>query len=119
MKNKFVKSIFLFLLSLFLISSCKKNKAVLDVSVFQSITPTEQWAVVVDSYVSFYADSSKKASVQANGRRGDVLEMQGEKWVRVLNGKEKWYFFEKVGLNNRVLQSTAMPCKHRRPLKFY
>ncbi len=95
MKNKFVKSIFLFFFSLFLISSCKKNKAVLDVSVFQSITPTEQWAVVVDSYVSFYADSSKKASVQANGRRGDVLEMQGEKWVRVLNGKEKWYFFEK------------------------
>ena len=95
MKNKFLKSFFLFLFSLFLISSCKKNKAVLDVSVFQSITPTEQWAVVVDSYVSFSADRSNKASVQANGRRGDVLKMQGEKWVKVLNGKEKWYFFEK------------------------
>ena len=66
MKNKFLKSFFLFFFSLFLISSCKKNKAVLDVSVFQSITPTEQWAVVVDSYVSFYADSSKKASVHNN-----------------------------------------------------
>lgn len=74
--------------------SCKKEKKAVDISIFQTISATEQWAVVKDSYVAFYSEADKTAPIQANGRKGDILEIQGEKWLVKKNIKEKWFLFE-------------------------
>ena len=100
MKHTIKRRYFLFFLLMLIVlaistmNACKKEREQIDVSVFQNISPTEQWAVVKDSYVSFYEEPSKTSSVRANGRRGDVKKIQGEKWIVLKNAKEKWYLFE-------------------------
>lgn len=99
-KNRFnttLKKIQIALLFFFIIlslNSCKKEQKAVDISIFQSISATEQWAVVKDSYVAFYEEADKTAPIQANGRKGDILEIQGEKWLVKKNIKEKWFLFE-------------------------
>lgn len=99
-KNNYIFSIKNFKKICFLIfiiiifNSCKKENEQIDISIFQNISATEHWAVVKDSYVSFYAETNKTSIIQANGRKGDVLEIQGEKWLVLKNAKEKWFLFE-------------------------
>ena len=99
-KNRFNKTrkktqiTLLFFFIILSLNSCKKEKKAVDISIFQSISATEQWAVVKDSYVAFYEEADKTASIQANGRKGDILEIQGEKWLVKKNIKEKWFLFE-------------------------
>lgn len=119
MKNKFIcrkkiKIIFLFILSFtFTLFSCSKNKGItFDTSDPLALELNREWALIELRYVSFRVSPGFDEDIINQGRIGDVLLVQGKKYVKNPYTEETslWLKFDKGWLNenNIVLYSNKM-----------
>lgn len=93
-----MKKQFIFLLSIFLISSvlasCNKDKNLnisLDNSEPLALAVDVEWAVVTDSYVTFRSDKDWNSSDKGHAKKGAVLKVIGYSYSKE---NEKWVKFE-------------------------
>lgn len=89
-KKSFCK--FIFVASLFLVSSCsKKNeKIVFDSSEPFGISPQTQWALVISPYAPIYKEPDFQSIVVTHIRRGEILEVEGRKTTKLNEETIKW-----------------------------
>ena len=114
-----MKKIFLLFISasFFLFSGCRKEKPInLDFEASRSITPDQEWAVVVVPYAAFLEKCDYSANVKSHARRGDIFLVTGKEFVKKENqdnttrrGKknadefECWYKFDQGCLSSSLV----------------
>ncbi len=99
MKTRYL---FVALLSVFLLSSCRNEKKTLlvDLSAVENLALSVEWAVISDPYAAYRIKPQDETNIMAHGRRGDVLPVVGKSLTK--NGI--WYQFADGWLPSSALQ---------------
>lgn len=58
-----------------------------------ALNPEIQWAVVTEPYVACYQNADYASAVLTHFRKGEILQVIGEKTVRIDDAKEIWFAF--------------------------
>lgn len=75
-----------------LMAGCSKNKEIkFDEHNPRALAPDVLWAVVIDPYAAFRAETDWAGEVLGHCRKGDILEVKGS---AVFNDVEDWYYFD-------------------------
>ena len=93
-----------FILPLFFITSCKKNKE--DVIVFDSeyplaLAPDVEWALVTDPYAAYRSSTEWNGQITGHCRRGEILQVFSKSMDEDNN---VWYKFEQGWLPQKCLK---------------
>lgn len=93
MKRFFAVTIAVLSLSVF---SCVKRDVPVqfDTSDPLALNPEIQWAVVTEPYVACYLDADYATAVLTHFRKGEILQVIGERTVKSGGETEKWYAFK-------------------------
>lgn len=93
-KHLFASLVF-FLLVFISFNSCflKKTDKTINLSLADSLTVGEKWAVITEPYASFREDSDYSSLITGHARRGDILLIDGRKYATDPKTKKTtvWY----------------------------
>lgn len=97
LKNKkFTKHVlFLFCLMLCILTGCVKTGREADLSGTNNLASSNEWCVITVPYAAFKNEPSEMAEVVEHGRRSDIYEIVGKKFVTENKRTVIWYQFEK------------------------
>ena len=59
-----------------------------------ALNPEIQWAVVIEPYAAIYEDADYASVVVTHFRKGEILQITGERTVKTDEGVETWYAFD-------------------------
>lgn len=82
------------LLPLF-VTGCSKAGRIADLSVSENLANTSEWCVVTVPYAAFKTEPDSQAEVINHGRRSDIFEITGKKYITVGKQTILWYQFDK------------------------
>lgn len=107
--------IFIALFAVCVISGCTKTGREADLSETDSLASSHEWCVITVPYAAFKNEPSEQAEVIEHGRRSDIYEVTGKKYVTENKQTMVWYQFEKGWLpessvliyQNRLKAQTA------------
>ena len=89
----------LVVLAAFSLVSCGRTKMI-DISDSNSreLSPSVDWALVHEPYAAFRKDPSFESPVVAHARRGEIMQVLGDRYVTQESGRSThtvvWYSFE-------------------------
>lgn len=91
------KTLLLLVLSAFLMmfAGCAKDGREADLSDADNIACSSQWCVITVPYAAFKTEPSSQADVGDHGRRSDIYEITGRKYVTEKKKTVLWYKCEK------------------------
>lgn len=87
--------LFLFALSACMLSGCTKAGREADLSATGSLASSNDWCVITVPYAAFKSEPSETSEVVEHGRRSDIYEIIGKKFVTDKKQTIVWYQFEK------------------------
>lgn len=89
----------LFLLLLILVATsftgCSKTGREADLSISENLAVSHEWCVITIPYAAFKEVPSEKAEVINHGRRSDIYEVIGKKYITEKNQTILWYQSDK------------------------
>lgn len=95
-KNFFSHVSFLFILfALVIVTGCTKTGRTADLSAADNLAISNEWCVISVPYAAFKSEPSEAAEVVEHGRRSDMYEIVGKKYVTEKKQTVIWYQFEK------------------------
>lgn len=96
-KRQLLKFLFIasFVLLLSVVSGCTKTGRVADLSSSDNLASSNEWCVISVPYAAFKSEPSEQAEVIEHGRRSDMYEIIGRKYVTEKKQTMIWYQFEK------------------------
>ncbi len=106
--KRFCEFASLVLLASFLFVSCGRTKMI-DISDSNSreLSPSVDWALVHEPYAAFRKEPSFESPVVAHARRGEIMQVLGNRHVTTGSGKNEhtgaWYWFEQGWLDESLV----------------
>lgn len=106
--KRFCEFASLVLLASFLFVSCGRTKMI-DISDSNSLelSPSVDWALVHEPYAAFRKEPSFESPVVAHARRGEIMQVLGNRYVTTGSGKNEhtvvWYWFEQGWLDESLV----------------
>ena len=106
--KRFCEFASLVLLASFLFVSCGRTKMI-DISDSNSreLSPSVDWALVHEPYAAFRKEPSFESPVVAHARRGEIMQVLGNRYVTTGAGKNEhtvvWYWFEQGWLDESLV----------------
>ncbi len=103
------------LLFILLMAGCAKTGREADLSMSVNLADSSEWCVISVPYAAFKSEPSSVAEVVEHGRRSDIYEITGKKYITANKETIIWYQFEKGWLpessvmvyENRLKAQTA------------
>lgn len=91
------RCLMLMLISATIISVCSCTKAgrEADLSMSANLANTSEWCVISVPYAAFKEEPASQSEVINHGRRSDIFEVTGKKYVTVNKQTVLWYQFDK------------------------
>lgn len=80
---------------LFIVTGCTKPGREADLSVSDNLAGSSEWCVISVPYAAFKEIPSEQSEVINHGRRSDICEISGKKYVTENKQTILWYQFEK------------------------
>lgn len=92
-----MKARFLLILLLIMLcfAGCSKTGREADLSVSENLANSSEWCVITVPYAAFKETPSSQADVINHGRRSDIFEVTGKKYITVNKQTVLWYQFDK------------------------
>lgn len=85
---------FVFITAVFF-AGCTKNGREADLSAAQNLASSNEWCVISVPYAAFKSEPSSQAEVMNHGRRSDIYEITGRKYITEKKKTVIWYQFDK------------------------
>ena len=106
--KRFCEFASLVLLASFLFVSCGRTKMIdISDSYSRELSPSVDWALVHEPYAAFRKEPSFESPVVAHARRGEIMQVLGNRYVTTGSGKNEhtvvWYWFEQGWLDESLV----------------
>lgn len=80
---------------LLILNGCTKTGREADLSISENLANTKEWCVISVPYAAFKREPSTSSEVVEHGRRSDIFEITGKRYITENKETIIWYQFNK------------------------